>query len=175
MEAEGPVPRAEGPVPRAVELKGVLSHRQSALAAVRQQKRQAQEAALAARERAAFLKNLTSAEKWQQVGVALLANVARNNAMRKGVTGASVANMGAPSTGAEGAISADAMAADAAGAAIEQVVVAMSAAELALEREIEALGNMLSGMGVKGGRRTRNKGKKSKKTRRRNKRSTRKN
>jgi hypothetical protein len=146
---------AEVPQTRVEELKGVLSHRQSALAAVRQQKRQAQEAALAARERATFLKKLTSPAEWKKVGVALLDNVARINAMRMGVRGASVANMGAPSTGAEGAISADAMAADAAGAAIEQEVVAMSAAELALERDIEALGNMLSGMGVKGGRRTR--------------------
>ena len=152
---------AEVPQTRVEELKGVLSHRQSALAAVRQQKRQAQEAALAARERAAFLKKLTSPAEWKKVGKALLASAAQNNARRMGVRGDSVANVGAPSTGAEGAISAEAMAADAAGAAIEQEVVAMSAAERALENEISALGNMLSGMGVKGGRRTRRHGRKT--------------
>ena len=131
------------------------------MAEVRKQKREAQEAALEARKRAVTLRMLTSPAVWKRVGKALLDNAAQHNARRMGVRGPSVENAGVASTGAEGAISPDAMAADAAGAAIEQEVVAMSAAERALENEISALGNMLSGMGVKGGRRTRRHGRKT--------------
>jgi hypothetical protein len=162
--------------PRTAELKAALSQRQAALAAVREQKRKAQEAALAAQERAKFLRELTSPKRWKEVGAALLANAANHNAaMSKPFTGAPVANAGDLSTGSEGAISADAMAADATAVAIQQEVVAMSAAEIALENEINALGNMLSGMWVKGGRRSSRHGKKSKKTRSKSKRGSRKN
>jgi hypothetical protein len=162
--------------PRTAELKAALSQRQAALAAVRQQKKQAEEAALAAQERAKFLKKLTSPAEWKKVGEALEANAARHNAsMSMRFTGAPVANAGDLSTGSEAAISDDAMAADGTAVAIQQEVVAMSAAEIAIVNEIRALSNMLSQLGVKGGRRTRHHGKKSKKTRSKSKRGSRKN
>lgn len=166
---------AEVPPSRADELKLALSQRQAALAGVREQKRKAQEAALAAQERAKLLKDLTSPAKWKKVREALEANAARHNAMSKPFTGAPVANAGALSSGSEDAISAEAMAADATALAIQQEVVAMSAAELALQSEISALGDFLSKMGVKGGRRSSRHGKKSKKTRGKSKRESRKN
>ena len=150
------------PPTRVEELKGILSERRSALAALREQKIQAQQAALAARERAAFIKRISSQKEWDKARVAFLANAARYNARTKGVTWTPVANAVPLSTAVD-----DTMAADATGVAIQNEIVAISAAELALENDIKALGDMLSKIWVNGGRRTRNHGRKiSRKTKR---------